>query len=501
MPLPVVAFLALYALDVFLLFLYGMNLFYLLYLGVRHFDKSAHVALPLEAPHPRVTVQLPMYNERYVAARAIRAAVKIDYPASKKQIQVLDDSTDDTLEETRALVEDYRARGHDIVLIHRTVRTGHKGGALREGLERATGEFVAVFDADFIPAPDILTKVIPYFLQDRRLGMVQTRWGYLNGSYSSLTRAQAVAVDAHFIVEQVARHGAGFFLNFNGTAGVWRKECILDAGNWQDDTLTEDLDLSYRARLAGWKLRYVKDIVSPSELPVQIGDYKSQQFRWAKGSIQTALKLWKRVLCAECPLMARLQALAHLTYYSVHPLLVAGTLMSLPLLCVGRQFGASLPPALAFFSLLSAASLAPPLLSAYSQRRLHPGRPGRLWWVALIMIVGTGTAVSNTKAVLEALLGRKSEFVRTPKLGVRCENSRGKGNVYALPFSVLSLVELFLALYAACGVAAAVLTGNVFAAPFLALQAVSFGYVFAMSVAEVLGRAPRLQKKKLAGAV
>ncbi|HEX9880338.1 MAG TPA: cellulose synthase family protein, partial [Candidatus Binatia bacterium] len=294
----------LYVLCLAGLFLYGTNCYLMLFLFSRHrldglreyraalrrFRRSPWVKEP-----PTVTVQLPIYNERYVIQRLLEAVCSLDYPRDRLEIQVLDDSTDDTADIVRRLVAHYQKQGLSVVHIRRGTRQGFKAGALKEGLERARGEFIAIFDADFVPSPDFLRKTIPYFC-DPRAGMVQARWGHTNADYSLLTRAQSVGIDGHFSIEQGARAWSGLFLNFNGTAGVWRSQAIRDAGGWQADTLTEDMDLSYRAQLAGWRLKYVMHVSCPAELPVQVGAFKSQQFRWAKGSMQTARKILPALL-------------------------------------------------------------------------------------------------------------------------------------------------------------------------------------------------------------
>ena len=270
---------------------------------------------------PFVTVQLPIYNEFYVVDRLIDAAVRLDYPADRIEIQVLDDSTDETVEKARRIVNQYKAQGINISHLHRTNRAGHKAGALEAGFAKAKGEFVAIFDADFVPEPSFLLKTVPYF-KDKEIGMVQARWGHINQDYNLLTKAQSYGIDGHFMIEQVARNASNLWMNFNGTAGIWRKACVVDAGGWEHDTLTEDFDLSYRAELKGWKFRYFKDIVCKAEIPAMISAYKSQQFRWCKGSIQTAVKLLPRIWNAELPWRIKSEAIIHLINYSVHPLMV-----------------------------------------------------------------------------------------------------------------------------------------------------------------------------------
>jgi len=359
-------FSAIYIVAALLLALYGANALLLTftYWKVRH-RQSAEPPLTRA---PRVTVQLPVYNEVHVVARLIDAAVRLEYPAGRLQFQVLDDSTDETTAIARQRVEALRARGVDIVLVRRQGREGYKAGALAHGMGTATGELIAIFDADFVPEPDFLLRTVPHFLTDPHMGFLQTRWGHLNGDYSLLTRAQALALDGHFAVEQTARQRSGWFMNFNGTAGLWRRACIEDSGGWSGDTLSEDLDLSYRAQLAGWQAGYLPQVVAPAEVPPQIAAFKRQQSRWAKGSIQCLRKLGKDVWRAERSLAARLEGLIHLSSYLAHPLMIVMLLATLPLLLSGARLSWPL-------AYLSLASLGPPLLYAVAQKSLHPD-----WW-------------------------------------------------------------------------------------------------------------------------
>ena len=331
----VYVFLAVYFAISICLFLYGMHAYFMAWLY--HRSRNKIVPTPETWEPRRVTVQLPLFNERYVAKRLIDAVVALRYPADKLQIQVLDDSNDGSEKYVAEVVDAWRAKGTEIVHIHRKRRTGFKGGALREGLETATGELVAIFDADFIPPEEFLNQTVPHF-EAPDLGMVQARWAHLNEDYSALTRAQAVALDGHFIIEQTVRNRNGAFINFNGTAGIWRKQSIYDAGNWQDDTLTEDLDLSYRAQLAGWRFLFLTDLECPAELPAEANGLKGQQFRWAKGSVQTAKKLLSTIHKAPISRFARFQATIHLTNHTVYPLLLLLGLAAFPALIVLDQF-------------------------------------------------------------------------------------------------------------------------------------------------------------------
>lgn len=456
-----------------MLALYGMNSLVLLVLYLRH--RRHTPSLPPLTYTPRVTVQLPIYNERYVIERLIDAAAGLDYPRDHLQIQVLDDSTDDTTVMAQERAAYHRQRGVDIAVIHRTERTEFKAGALAHGLSTATGEFVAVFDADFLPGPDFLRQTVPYFLAQPDLGLIQTRWGHINGDYSLLTRAQTLALDGHFVVEQTARQRAGLFMNFNGTAGVWRRTCIEDSGGWQGDTLSEDLDLSYRAQLRGWRFLFLPDVVSPAEVPPHMAAFKRQQFRWAKGSIQCLRKMGWAVLTARESLFKRVQGLIHLSSYLVHPLMLLLLLSSLPLILWGGM--PSLP--LAYLSL---ASVGPPLLYAVAQRASYADWRRRWAAFPVLALLGTGVALSNTRAVMEALLGCSQSFQRTPKFRLESRGDHWRGKEYGMSFSWLTLGEVVLALYASVTVVVACLRGNVYAVPFLLLYVAGFGYVAALGL-------------------
>jgi cellulose synthase/poly-beta-1,6-N-acetylglucosamine synthase-like glycosyltransferase len=461
-------FTAIYVLAALLLALYGANSLLLtaMYSRVRHRQPSEP---PLERV-PRITVQLPIFNELHVVERLIDAVARLNYPSDRLQIQVLDDSTDETTGVASARVRFHRARGVDIELVRRRGREGFKAGALAHGLRSATGELIAIFDADFVPSPDFLLRTVPHFLNNPRMGFLQTRWGHLNADYSPLTRAQALALDGHFAVEQTARQRAGWFMNFNGTAGVWRRACIDESGGWSGDTLSEDLDLSYRAQLAGWEAGYLPHVVAPAEVPPQLAAFKRQQFRWAKGSIQCLRKLARGVWQVDRPLGARLEGLVHLSSYLAHPLMITMLLATLPLLLSGARLNWPL-------AYLSLASLGPPLLYAVAQKALYPD-----WWrryarMPLLVLLGSGIALNNSVAVLQAMLGRESRFRRTPKFSLEGRLGRWKGQRYALAPDWMILGELLLALYAALTIGVAWRQGHTWAIPFLCLYLGGFGMV------------------------
>ena len=490
----------LYVINVILLFIYGMHTYLMVFWYNRHY-KSCEIKHRYKNIYknrhyrPVVTIQLPVFNEKYVVKRLIDSVIKMDYPKRLKQIQVLDDSTDETLEITKKIVAKYKKKGFDISLIHRTLRTGHKGGALREALPKAKGELIAIFDADFIPARNFLKITVPVFDEDPKIGMVQTRWGYLNAEYSLLTKAQALGIDGHFLIDQVARAGKNLFMNFNGTAGIWRKTCIIDAGNWQDDTLTEDFDLSYRAELKGWRFRYIKDVVNPSELPVIISAYKSQQFRWAKGSIQTAIKLLGRILRSKESFLTKFEAMIHLTYYSVHPLMLLNILLTLPVLGCNLLFfnKAILIPS---FTLIAISTMGPIIFYAFSQYALNKKEwMKRILWVPLMVIIGTGIAVNNTRAIIEAIIGKKSEFVRTPKLGIKKRNDKWTNKKYAIHYEdlIVTVMEIGFAVYSFIIILQSLSLKRYYVVPFFLLYCMAFMYILFKEFQEFL----IIQKNKL----
>jgi cellulose synthase/poly-beta-1,6-N-acetylglucosamine synthase-like glycosyltransferase len=463
------AFETIYVAAAILLTVYALNSWILSALFLRHRKESPPP--PPSGRFPKVTVQLPIFNEALVVKRLVEAAARLAWPHDRLQIQILDDSTDDTTAIAQACVDAYRAQGLQVELVHRTERHGFKAGALKEGLKSASGEFIAIFDADFVPEPDWLRKTVPYFLDRPSLGMIQTRWTHLNRDYSLLTRAQAIALDGHFMVEQTARNRSGFLMNFNGTAGVWRKQCITDAGGWQADTISEDMDLSYRAQLRGWQCLFLPHVSAAAEIPPQLAAFKRQQFRWAKGSIQCLKKLAWPVAQARLPLVVRGQALVHMSTYLVHPLLLVLLLASLPVMLLAGRLHGSL-------GLLGLVSLGPPLMYAISQRELYPhGWLKRYAAMPGLMLLGSGVALNNTRAVIEALLGVSNVFQRTPKFHIQARSDRWIGSSYALPLDGTVLGELALAVYAMATVAIALWQGNVYAVPFLLLYVASFSYV------------------------
>jgi cellulose synthase/poly-beta-1,6-N-acetylglucosamine synthase-like glycosyltransferase len=424
---------------------------------------------------PFVTTQIPIYNEINVAERIIDTVAAFDYPEGKHDIQVLDDSTDETSQVIACKVKTLRAAGVRIEHIRRGTREGFKAGALKYGLETARGDLLAVFDADFVPPPDFLRKAVPFFVLDPKLGLIQGRWGHLNRNQNIMTRLQAIGIDGHFMIEQSARSWNNLFMNFNGTAGVFRKQAILDVGSWKADTLTEDLDLSYRMQLAGWRCRYLIDLVAPAEIPANIYAFKSQQFRWAKGSMQTAIKLLPAIWRSQFSHFKKLQATLHLTHYIVHPLMVFVAVI-VPTLLINRRFTLSPLLLLLFGGLLGLSFFGPSRLYLTAQKYLQEGWPKRVLLLPLLMCFGCGLAINNTRAVLEAILGKKSEFIRTPKQG------DGKRKSYKPIMTPFFLFEIALGLWCLSGMVLYLTASNYLIGYFLLLYAMGFLYVGALSL-------------------
>ncbi|MCF8240691.1 MAG: glycosyltransferase [Melioribacteraceae bacterium] len=423
-----------------------------------------------------VTIQLPLYNEYYVAERLINSVCEIDYPKDKLEIQVLDDSTDETIDLVANIVEEKLKEGFDITHVRRVDRTGYKAGALKEGLKTAKGEFIAIFDADFVPKKDFLKKTLRYFY-DNKVGMVQTRWEHLNENFSILTKVQALALNGHFVIEQSVRSKAGFFINFNGTGGVWKKECILDAGNWHADTLTEDLDLSYRAQLKGWKFIFLRDFTTPAELPSEMNALKAQQFRWTKGAIETAKKLLPVVWRAPIPLRIKLQSTVHLTSNIVFPFILTAAILNVPLIFIKNS-----GPYDHFFNFMSIfviAFISTFMFYLHAQKDVYADWRKRITLFPLFMAGSMGFALSNSRAVFEGLMNRKSEFVRTPKFKVVNQSDTIIYNKYLKNLKVESsaFVELLLAAYSFIGVAASIYFMEIAALPFHLLFFVGFSTV------------------------
>ena len=470
--------LATYFFVLVILAVYGWHRYYLVYLYMK--NKDRHPVPTGMAKLPKVTVQLPIYNEMYVADRLIDAVCEMNYPRELLEVQVLDDSTDETRMVAERAVMRNAANGIDITYLHRTDRTGYKAGALAAGMKEAQGEFIAIFDADFIPTRDFLERTVPYFGDDR-IAMVQARWGHINQDYSLLTKIQSILLDAHFVLEHGARNRGGCFFNFNGTAGIWRRTAITDAGGWQHDTLTEDLDLSYRAQLRGWKFIFLPDLVAPAEVPVEMNSFKSQQHRWAKGSIQTCRKLLPKILRADLPLGVKAEAFFHLTANFNYPLMCVLSVLLGPSMAIRYSMGwyeMLLIDAPLFFA--ATASVAN--FYMVCQRELHTDWVTRLKYLPFLMSVGIGLTVNNTRAVFEALFNQQSEFARTPKYRIEGRADEWIGKKYRQSFVIQPMIELGLGLYFTATVFYALGNGLYATVPFLMLFQIGFLYMGLLSV-------------------
>ena len=476
-----IALLIPYFFVLILLASYGVHRYILVYLYYK--NRKNHTSEPAAyfEDLPRATVQLPMFNEQFVAERLIDCVCKLKYPREKLDIQVLDDSTDETVDVVRNLVDRYAALGHPISYHHRTNREGFKAGALAEGMKTAQGEFIAIFDADFLPPEDFLLKTIHHFT-DSRIGMVQTRWTHINRNYSFLTEVEAILLDGHFVLEHSGRAQSGVFFNFNGTAGMWRKTTIEDAGGWQHDTLTEDTDLSYRAQLKGWKFIYLQDVECPAELPVEMTAFKTQQARWAKGLIQTGKKILPRVLKSDAPLHTKIEAWYHLTANLSYPLMIVLSVLLLPAMVI-RFYQGWFQMLYIDLPLFMASTFSISSFYLVSQRELFPKTwPRALLYLPFLMALGIGLTITNTKAVLEALVGRQSAFARTPKYGVERKKQKVGANKYRKRLGWIPWVELLIGCYFASTVYYALDNENYITVPFLVLFVVGYWYTGLMSL-------------------
>jgi cellulose synthase/poly-beta-1,6-N-acetylglucosamine synthase-like glycosyltransferase len=479
------ATLGLYFLTLVVLAVFGLHRYIMVFLYFRHRDRRALPAPP-PAELPPVTVQLPLYNEMYVVERLLASVTAIDYPKHLLEIQVLDDSTDETTTIARKAVERYREEGFDVHYLHRTDRTGFKAGALDAGLNVARGRFILIFDADFVAPPDILQKCVGHFT-DPQVGMVQVRWGHINRDYSLLTQVQSILLDGHFVLEHGGRNRSGRFFNFNGTAGIWRREAIADGGGWQHDTLTEDLDLSYRAQMKGWRFVFVQDVISPAEIPVEMNAFKSQQHRWAKGSIQTCKKLLPRILASSLPTPVKVEATFHLTANFAYPLMILLSLLMFPAMVIRYNMGLY-EMMLIDVPLFIGATMSVCSFYLMSQREVFgEGWKARIKYLPAVLSVGIGLSVNNAKAVVEALLGHTSEFTRTPKYRVEAVGDDWKQKRYRGTLNFVPFVELALGVYFTFMAYYAILNGIFGTLPFILLFQAGFLYAAALSLFQNVG--------------
>ena len=475
------AILGTYFFVLIILAIYGWHRYYLVYLYMKHKDYPTVLPGTMD-PLPVVTIQLPIYNEMYVADRLIQAVCRLDYPRELLEIQVLDDSADETRHIAALAVQRLADQGYLISYHHRADRVGYKAGALEAGLKVANGEFIAIFDADFIPPTDFLRRTIPYFAHEK-VGMVQARWGHINQDYSLLTKIEAILLDGHFVLEHGGRNRSGRFFNFNGTAGVWRREAIDAAGGWQHDTLTEDLDLSYRAQIIGWQFVFLPDLISPAEIPVEMNAFKSQQHRWAKGSIQTCRKLLPRILRADLPWQVKTEAFFHLTANFNYLLMSVLSILMFPSMVIRYNMG-WYEMLLIDVPLFFAATMSVSNFYIVCQREIYKDWVARLKYLPFLMSIGIGLAVNNTRAVLEALFDRPSEFTRTPKYGIVRDSDEWMTKRYRQSVLVQPVIEVSLGLYFTMTVFYALANGIYGTLPFLILFQIGFLYTGLLSVVQ-----------------
>ncbi len=472
---------------------YGIHRYALVYMYYRNRKNRTTEPMAHFDELPRVTVQLPIYNEQFVVDRLVDAICRLEYPKDKLDIQLLDDSTDETRSVAEAVVERYAALGHPITYIHRTNREGFKAGALQNGMKTCNGEFIAIFDADFVPPEDWLLRVIHHFAQPK-IGMVQTRWTHLNRNYSFLTEVEAILLDGHFILEHGGRSRSNVFFNFNGTAGMWRRQAIEEAGGWQHDTLTEDTDLSYRAQLKGWQFKYVQDIECPAELPIEMTAFKTQQARWAKGLIQTSKKVLPMVFRSDARWRIKMEAWYHLTANISYPLMIVLSVLLLPAMII-RSFGGWFQMLLIDLPLFLASTFSISSFYLVSQKELFPKKwPRAFLYLPFLMSLGIGLTITNTRAVMEALFGIQSSFKRTPKYRVQTKSDKALGQKYRRRLGIVPWMELSIGGYFFLTCVYAYNSENYWTIPFLLLFVIGYWYTGLMSLLQ--GRFERLSLRR-----
>ena len=492
----------LFILSAIIITAYTCNFYYLAYLSRKRKD----VLSTTDWGTPSVTVQLPIYNEKYVAKRLVDAVCNLDYPKEKMRIMVLDDSDDDTVELLANTVNDYKKQGFHIEHVRRGTRNGYKAGALKHAMQTTNTELVAIFDADFIPPTWFLKRAIPHF-STSNIGLVQCRWGHVNENYSAITQAQALSLDFHFLIEQKAKSNSHLFMNFNGTAGIWKRDCIEDAGGWHTATLVEDLDLSYRAQMKGWKCVFLPNIVVDAELPVQMNAAKRQQFRWAKGSIQCAIKLLSDItLKRKVSIEAKIQAFIQLTRHIVYPLMLI-QFLALPILLAGQVnlYVVSILPAITIATYLA---MGPGAYIMIIQTMYHKSWKSKAKILPALLVYNAGMSVNNTVAVFDAVFGKKNEFLRTPKYGIITKDDDWRDKAYNLPFTQTTLLEIFFGVYGIMGIFISIFSNNPIFVPIIGLQVVGFFYIAYMSLSHTRfkrnkssNNRVRTEKEKMANVV
>src|SRR3954470_514606 len=479
-----IVLLALYCTVLLVLCTYGAHRASLVFQCMRYKRRIERASRSVTVPEgelPTVTVQLPLYNEATVVRRLLDAAGALDYPSDRLELQVLDDSTDETEGIARAAVDELRERGINAVYLRRPDRHGYKAGALDFGLQQASGELIAIFDADFVPQASFLRDIVGHFA-DPRIGMVQTRWEHMNRNHSLLTSIQALMLDGHHMVENRARFGAGNMFNFSGTGGMWRRQAIADAGGWEHDTLTEDLDLSYRAQLAGWKFKYLQDVECPAELPIEMTAFKTQQARWAKGLIQTGKKILPKVFKSKAPFRIKVEAFYHLSANLSYPLMIVLSTLLMPAMII-RSFGGWFQMLVIDLPLFMASTFSISSFYLVSQKELFPRRwPRTFLFLPFLMALGIGLTLTNTRAVIEALLGVKSSFKRTPKYAVQSKADKAQGQKYRRRLGIVPWLELLVGTYFVGMCAYAFTSGNYWTIPFLLLFVLGYWYTGLMSL-------------------
>ncbi|MBT3574412.1 MAG: glycosyltransferase [Nitrosopumilus sp.] len=466
----------LFILSAIIITAYTVNFYYLAF--VSRIRKEKHPTVDWGTPS--VTLQLPIYNEKYVAKRLVDAVCNLDYPKDKMRIMVCDDSDDDTVELLENVVNDYKKQGFHIEHVRRGTRTGYKAGALKHAMKTTDTELVAIFDADFIPPTWFLKKAIPHFSKPN-IGLIQCRWGHVNENYSTITQVQALSIDFHFLIEQKAKSNSQLFMNFNGTAGIWRRECIEDAGGWHTATLVEDLDLSYRAQMKGWKCVFLPDIVVDAELPAQMNGAKRQQFRWAKGSIQCAIKLLSDIgLKRNVSIEAKIQAFIQLTRHIVYPLILI-QFLTLPIL-LAAQVNLYVVSVLPVLTIATYLAMGPGAYIIVIRGMYNESWKSKAKLLPALLVYNAGMSVNNTVAVFDAILGKKNEFHRTPKYGIVTKKDNWKDKAYNLPFTQTTLLEIFFGVYGTIAIFISIFSNNPVFVPIIAIQTLGFFYIAYMSL-------------------